>query len=218
MKIDRLVLGEFETNSYILRSSEKATECLIIDTGLDVRPLLEFLDENKINPVAVILTHGHIDHIAGVEELRARYPAIKVYIHKLDAESLTDSVNNLSFMVDSTSSPQAGGTFSTEEADHLVDEPDIIEEAGMPLRVIHTPGHTPGGICLYSQKEGIIFAGDTLFADSVGRTDFPGGDMRRLIEGIKEKLLKLPDETVVFPGHGEQTTIGREKKNNPFLG
>ena len=210
MKIDRLVLGEFETNSYILRSSEKATECLIIDTGLDIRPMLEFLDKNKLNPAAVILTHGHIDHIAGVEELRAKYPAIKVYIHKLDAESLTDSVNNLSFMT--------GGTFSTKEADHLVDEPDIIEEAGIQLRVIHTPGHTPGGICLYSQKEGIIFAGDTLFADSVGRTDFPGGDMRRLIEVIKEKLLKLPDETLVFPGHGEQTTIGREKKNNPFLG
>ena len=210
MKIDRLVLGEFETNSYILRSSEKATECLIIDTGLDIRPMLEFLDKNKLNPAAVILTHWHIDHIAGVEELRAKYPAIKVYIHKLDAESLTDSVNNLSFMT--------GGTFSTKEADHLVDEPDIIEEAGIQLRVIHTPGHTPGGICLYSQKEGIIFAGDTLFADSVGRTDFPGGDMRRLIEVIKEKLLKLPDETLVFPGHGEQTTIGREKKNNPFLG
>ena len=210
MKIDRLVLGEFETNSYILRSSEKATECLIIDTGLDIRPMLEFLDKNKLNPAAVILTHGHIDHIAGVEELRAKYPAIKVYIHKLDAESLTDSVNNLSFMT--------GGTFSTKEADHLVDEPDIIEEAGIQLRVIHTPGHTPGGICLYSQKEGIIFAGDTLFADSVGRTDFPGGDMRRLIEVIKEKLLKLPDETLVFPGHGEQTTIGREKKNSPFLG
>lgn len=210
MKIDRLVLGEFETNCYILRSSELTTDCLIIDTGLDVHPLLEFLDKNKLKPVAVILTHGHIDHITGVGGLRERYPSIEVYIHKNDAELLTDEVANLSFM--------AGESFSTSEADHLVEEPDVIEEAGIQLRVIHSPGHTPGGICLYSQKDGIVFVGDTLFADSVGRTDFPGGDMRQLIESVKEKLLILPDETVVYPGHGPQTTIGREKKNNPFLG
>ena len=210
MKIDRLVLGEFETNCYILRSSEQQMECLIIDTGLDVRPLLDFLDKNKLNPVAVILTHGHIDHITGVNELRERFPSIAVYIHKLDAELLTDSVSNLSFMT--------GESFSTDQADFLVDEPDIIEKAGIQLRVIHTPGHTPGGICLYSQKDNVIFVGDTLFADSVGRTDFPGGDMRRLIESVKDKLLILPDETVVYPGHGPTTTIGREKKSNPFLG
>jgi hydroxyacylglutathione hydrolase len=209
MKIDRLVLGEFDTNCYILRSGEQVTDCLIIDTGLDVRPLLEFLEKNKLNPVAVILTHGHIDHIAGIEELRKKYPSIKVYIHKLDGETLTDSVSNLSFMTNDS--------FIAEKADHLVEEKDLIEETVIQLSVIHTPGHTPGGMCLYSQKDGVVFVGDTLFAGSVGRTDFPGGDMRRLIEGIKEKLLKLPDATVVYPGHGPQTTIGREKKNNPFL-
>jgi hydroxyacylglutathione hydrolase len=232
MKTDRLVLGEFETNCYILRSSDKATDCLIIDTGLDVRELLTFLERNKLTPKALIITHGHIDHIAGVEKLRVKYPDIKVYIHKLDAETLTDSTSNLSFMLDSADS-QADRSFSTEKADYLVDEPDVIEAAGIKLKVIHTPGHTPGGMCLYCEpfdsfdpaqdrsaqgrQENTVFVGDTLFADSVGRTDFPGGNMRQLIEGIKNKLLTLPDDTVVYPGHGNRTTIGREKTHNPFL-
>jgi glyoxylase-like metal-dependent hydrolase (beta-lactamase superfamily II) len=192
-----------------VRTSEQATDCLVIDTGLDAGPLLEFLDKHKLNPIAVIITHGHVDHIAGVEALRERFASITVYIHKLDAEMLTDSMSNLSFMT--------GDDIKVRQADCLVDEPDIIDKAGIRLRVIHTPGHTQGGICLYAEKEGLIFVGDTLFADSVGRTDFPGGNTRQLIEGIKAKLLILPDETVVYPGHGARTTIGREKANNPFL-
>lgn len=216
MKIDRLVLGEYQTNCYVLRSSEKAADCLIIDTGLDVRELLAFLENNKLTPKSLILTHGHIDHIAGVEKLRAKYPDIVVYIHKADADALTDPMNNLSFMLDSTDS-QADRSFSAEKADHPVDEPDVIEAAGIKLKVLHTPGHTQGGMCLYCEKENALFAGDTLFADSIGRSDFPGGNMRQLIEGIKTKLLTLPDETVVYPGHGNRTTIGREKTHNPFL-
>jgi glyoxylase-like metal-dependent hydrolase (beta-lactamase superfamily II) len=211
MKIDRLILGEFETNSYIVRINEPRCvgECLIIDTGLDAEPLLKFLEDNKLIPAALILTHGHVDHIAGVEKLRAKFPKIEVFIHKHDAEMLTDSMSNLSFMT--------GDDIKAGQADFFVDEPDVIDKAGIRLRVIHTPGHTPGGICLYAEKEGLIFVGDTIFADSVGRTDFPGGNMRQLIEGIKTKLLILPDETVVYPGHGGRTTIGREKANNPFL-
>jgi len=209
MKIDRLILGEYQTNCYVVRLSEQAKDCLIIDTGLDAGPLLEFLDEHKLNPIACVITHGHIDHIAGIEKLRARFPRVVVYIHKLDAEMLTDSMSNLSFI--------SGQSFNADEADHIIDDGDVIEKAGIKLRVIHTPGHTPGGICLYAETEGLIFVGDTLFADSVGRADFPGGNMRQLIEGIKTKLLILPEETVVYPGHGNRTTIGREKANNPFL-
>jgi hydroxyacylglutathione hydrolase len=211
MKIDRLVLGDFETNCYILQSDAPLCigDCLIIDTGLDARELMMFLESNKLTPKALVITHGHIDHIAGIKQLRAKVPDLPVYIHKLDAESLTDSVSNLSFMT--------GETFSTDAAEHLVDEPDVIDEAGIKLKVIHTPGHTAGGMCLYCEKGNIIFVGDTLFADSVGRTDFPGGDTRGLIESIKTKLLILPDDTVVYPGHGNRTTIGREKTHNPFL-
>ena len=209
MKIDRLVLGEFENNCYIVRNNDSAAECLVIDTALDVRELPAFLDQHKLSPVAVILTHGHIDHIAGVNALRKKFPSILIYIHKLDSEMLGDANVNLSLM--------AGNPFTAGKADHLIDEGDTIDKAGIRLRVIHTPGHTPGGICLYSEKDGIIFVGDTLFAGSIGRTDFPNGDMRQLIEGIKHKLLVLPDDTIVYPGHGPETTIGREKTDNPFL-
>jgi hydroxyacylglutathione hydrolase len=209
MKIDRLVLGEYENNCYIARSGDSATDCLVIDTGLDAQPLLKFLERGKLTPAAVILTHGHIDHIAGVETLRKKFPAILIYIHKLDAEMLGDANVNLSIL--------AGSPLTAGKADHLIDEGDTIDKAGIQLRVIHTPGHTPGGICLYAEKDDIIFVGDTLFAGSIGRTDFPNGSMRQLIKGIRHKLFMLPENTIVYPGHGPETTIGREKAENPFL-
>ncbi len=209
MKIDCLVLGEYATNCYVLQKSESSKDCLIIDTGLEAGELVEFLRKEKLKAVAVVLTHGHIDHISGLLKLRRVYPDIKVYIHKLDAEMLTGDVGNLSMLT--------GEQFTTDPADFLVKEGDVISEAGIILKVLHTPGHTPGGICLYSENDGIVFSGDTLFADSVGRTDFPGGSMAQLIKGIVEKLLPLPDETIVYPGHGPQTTIAREKEYNPFL-
>ena len=209
MKIERLVLGAYETNCYILRKSETAKDCLIIDTGLEPSRLIDLLSENKLKPAAVILTHGHVDHIGGIDTLRSAFPDIKVYIHKLDAEMLTDTAGNLSLMT--------GRGLSVGRPDFVIDEPDVIEQAGIRLAVLHTPGHTPGGISLYSADEGIIFVGDALFASSVGRTDFPGGDMNQLINSIKQKLLTLSDRTVVYPGHGPRTTIGREKSHNPYL-
>ena len=209
MKVDSLICGAYETNCYVLRKDKTAKDCLVIDTGLNAGKLIEFLRANKLNPVAVILTHGHIDHIAGLAQLREHYPDIKVYIHKLDAEMLAGDESNLSEF--------AEGTFSTAPADFLVDEGDIIEQAGIKLEVFHTPGHTQGGICLYAKDEKTVFVGDTLFAGSVGRTDFPGGSMTGLVKSIKKKLLTLLQETVVYPGHGPQTTIEEEKANNPFL-
>lgn len=210
MKIDCLILGAYQTNCYILRQNESSKDCLIIDTGLESKPLINFLHKYELNPVAVILTHGHGDHITGVVDLRKNFPDIKIYIHKLDAEMLTQP--------DSTLLILAGKVFDgTDPADSLIVEPDVIELAGIKLQVFDTPGHTQGGICLYSKDEGIVFVGDTLFADSVGRTDLPGGDMTQLIKSIKQKLCNLPDETIVYPGHGPETTIAREKAYNPFL-
>jgi glyoxylase-like metal-dependent hydrolase (beta-lactamase superfamily II) len=212
MKIDCLVLGSFETNCYILRESESASNCLIIDTGLEARKLVDFLRERKLNPVAVVLTHGHIDHISGLVLLRKNFPDIKTYIHKCDTNMLTDHQSNLSFLADIT--PAAS---DVTKADFTLKEGSVIEQAGIRLEVLHTPGHTRGGICLYSRKEQTIFVGDTLFANSIGRTDIPGGSTAQLIKSVKEKLLTLPDETVVYPGHGPQTTIGRERTHNQYL-
>ncbi len=209
MKIDRLILGAYETNCYILRSNETAKDCLIIDTGLKAGELIDFLGEYKLNPLAVVLTHGHVDHITGLAELRKSWPNIKVHIHKLDAKMLTETKSNISTLV--------GKPFSTNAADFSLEEAAVIEQGSLKLQVLHTPGHTPGGICLYSKNEGIVFVGDTLFAGSVGRTDMPGGSTAQLIKSIKEKLLTLPDETVVYPGHGPTTSIAQEKAHNPFL-
>ena len=209
MKIDRLVLGDFETNAHVVRVDEMATDCLIVDTGLDDRDLVAFLADQQLEPAAVVLTHGHADHIVGLDALRRDFLQIKVYVHKLDATMLTDPQANLSALT--------GMPFTTQPADVLLEEGDVVTEAGITLQVLHTPGHTPGGICLYAEQEGILFAGDTLFADGVGRTDFPGGSSAQLIESIQAKLLGLPDETVVYPGHAMRTTIGREKAHNPFL-
>ena len=208
MKIDRLVLGAYQTNCYILRESEADKDCLIIDTGLEAGELVDFLQRHELNPAAVVLTHGHADHITGLVALRGKFPSIKVYIHKLDAEMLTSANDNLSAL--------AGVLLMSEPADFLIEQGDVIEEANIKLDVLHTPGHTQGGICLYSKDEGLVFSGDTLFAEGVGRTDL-GGNMTELIKSIREKLCILPDETVVYPGHGPVTTIAQEKANNPFL-
>lgn len=209
MKIDCLVLGAYETNCYVLRHSDASKDCLVIDPGLRAEELVAFLREHRLNATAVVLTHGHADHIAGVTLLRETFLRAKVYIHRLDAHMLTEPESNLSVL--------AGERIRSDPADILVEEQSVIEEADVQLRVLHTPGHTPGGICLYAEQDGFIFTDDTLFAESVGRADFPGGNMPELLQSIKQKLLALPDHTTVYPGHGPATTIADEKAHNPFL-
>jgi glyoxylase-like metal-dependent hydrolase (beta-lactamase superfamily II) len=213
MQIDKLVLGEYENNSYIVHKNEKATNCLLIDTGLNTEPLIDFLKGKNLNPEALILTHGHADHIAGVTLLRKNFDKIKVCIHKADSYMLSDAVSNFSHF--------AGVKIITAPADVLFDKKEQIEYAGLNFTLLHTPGHTPGGICLYNSAEKILFSGDTLFAGSIGRTDFPGYDAQKcfeqLVNNIRKKLFVLPDDTTVLPGHGEETTIKQEKLHNPYL-
>jgi glyoxylase-like metal-dependent hydrolase (beta-lactamase superfamily II) len=209
MEIDRLILGAYETNCYVLRINGAAKDCVVIDPGLGAGQLLDFIEGHKLNPVAVVLTHGHIDHIGAVAELCDNYPDIKVYIHKLDAKMLEDTHSNLSAMM--------GEAFSAKAADFTLEDGSVVEKAGIRLQVLHTPGHTPGGICLYSKSKGVVFTDDTLFAESIGRTDFPGGSLQQLLKGVREKLFALPDDTVVYPGHGPSTTIAQEKAHNQFF-
>ena len=209
MKIDTFVLGLYENNCYVLRKDHKHSDCLIIDTGLDVEPLIEFLEKNELNPEAVLLTHGHADHIVGITELRSKWPNIKVCIHNKDAQMLLNPQANMSAL--------AGLSFRTNPADIFLEDDATVSFAGISADVLHTPGHTPGGICLYIPAAGVLFSGDTLFANSVGRTDFPYGDSEKLITSIKEKLFTLPEATRVYPGHGPATTIRHEKTTNPYL-
>ena len=209
MKIYHLILGDYQTNCYCVTSNESAGDCLVVDTGLSPKPLIDHLQKSELDPVAVVYTHGHLDHTFGDKALRENWPDIKVAIHKNDADMLTDADKNLSAAM--------GTPLEFSAADIILNDGDEVEFAGIKLKVIHTPGHTPGGICLYSENENLLFAGDTLFSNSVGTTDVPGGDHDLLITSIKTKLLVLPDETKVLPGHGPATTIGQEKKFNPFV-
>lgn len=213
MQIDKLVLGLYENNSYIVRKDKNSPDCIIIDTGLSIKTLINFLKKNNLNPLALIVTHGHADHFAGAPLLRKAFHNIKICIHKFDSEMLADPIANLSSL--------AGAKIIIPPADVLFDGEKEIEYANLKFRLIHTPGHTPGGICLYNEKEKVLFSGDTLFSGSIGRTDFAVNDTEKdfaqLVESIKNKLMVLPDDTAVYPGHGQATTIGQEKSQNPYL-
>ncbi len=210
MKIDTIILGDYQTNCYCVRENDDQKDCFIIDPGLNPESLIRFLNVNELRPVSIVLTHGHVDHIAGVESIREYWPEVQVTIHEDDAEMLTNPGMNLSVM--------SGTMVQMRPAEiQLKTAEQYYQVLGVRFQLFHTPGHTPGGICLYSAKDQVVFVGDTLFAGSIGRTDFPDGSYEQLIQMIKEKLLILPEQTLVCPGHGPETTIRQEKKFNPFL-
>ncbi|MFA5554554.1 MAG: MBL fold metallo-hydrolase [Phycisphaerae bacterium] len=209
MHVDCLVLGLYETNCYVVRHNQQTDKVIVIDTGLDTSSLADYLQSNNLNPAALILTHGHADHIAGAALVKNHFKDVKLYIHKQDVPMLGNAQANLSVI--------SGGAIVAPKADLIVEDGDTIEQADLKFEVIHTPGHTPGCICLYAEEDNILFSGDTLFAGGVGRTDFPGGSEENLLNSIKNRLLTLPDNTIVYPGHGPQTTIAQERRYNPFL-
>jgi hydroxyacylglutathione hydrolase len=204
--LKRVEVSSMAVNCYIV-GCEETNEVAVIDPGGNARGILRVLESNGLKAVYIINTHGHIDHIGANRAIKDATGA-KVLIHKNDAKMLTNAVSNFSFMM--------GRQVTSPPAEQFIDEGDIIKIGNtVELKVIHTPGHSPGGICLMTDN--IIFSGDTLFYGSIGRTDFPGGSYRDLISNIKNKLLCYDDDVVVYPGHGPATTIGFERKRNPFL-
>lgn len=201
-----LPLGPLETNCYIVYDDVEK-EAFLIDSAWDYERIDKALDVLGVTLRFVFLTHGHADHIGALQEVR-NHKDVPVYIGKGDVDLIANSRNNLSMFL--------GKEIVITSPEHIVTDGEVINFAGVPFKVIETPGHTPGGLCLYGA--GLLFAGDTLFRCSVGRTDFYGGDSHVLVSSIEEKLMKLPDDTVVLPGHGPATDIGYERRNNPFLG
>lgn len=205
MIIKRLPVGPIGTNCYVVGCPE-TKKAVVIDPGDEAEKIMRTLESNGLEIEAIINTHGHWDHVGANRKLKD-LTGVPILIHRDDAGFLNDGKLNLaSFMGDQGLSPAA---------DRILQEGDEISVGNLSFRVLHTPGHTPGGISLVG--DGVVFVGDTLFAGSIGRTDFPGGDFKTLIRSIKEKLLVLGDDMIAYSGHGPETTIGREKRGNPFL-
>lgn len=207
MKIENFVLGPVGTNCYIV-SNEETKECFLVDMAACPPELVSHIKNSGLMVKAVLLTHGHFDHIMGLDRFLEEFPA-PVYACAAEKELLESAQLN-------SSSGMLGQPYTFHGAQYVKDG-DLLEIAGMKIQVIQTPGHTIGGCCYYIADEQTLFSGDTLFRASIGRTDLPTGSMGALVRSVTEKILVLPDETRVYPGHMEETTVGYEKKYNPFL-
>lgn len=206
LKVERYIVGPVQTNCYFA-VNEQTKETLIIDPGASADRLAEILKRGKLNPVAILLTHGHFDHAGAAADL-AEHFHISIYAQEHEKETLENAALNLSGWE---------GKEQTYHVDCFLCDEQEIDLAGFHIRVLFTPGHTVGGCCYYFPYQDALFSGDTLFAQSVGRTDFPKGSASQLIRAIKEKIMILPDEVTVYTGHNDITTVGTERMYNPYL-
>ena len=206
MIIEKCVVGVMATNCYLL-TNQTSKETVIIDPGAQFNIIKSKINNLQLKPVAILLTHGHFDHIMAAKELSNEF-SIDIHVAKPEASVLSDSSLNCSNLIRQN---------FTLDADVLLENNEIITLADIDIEVIYTPGHTHGGACYYIKDQEVLFSGDTLFFESVGRTDFPTGDVRSLMHSISSQLLTLPESVKAYPGHGEETTIGHERANNFFI-
>jgi len=216
-RIHSFPLGTFQTNCFVVEvpdgparsaSDGENRPCWIIDCGEDPKELLDFVAAQHLKPAALLLTHTHCDHIAGLPEARRRFPGIPVYVHEAERGFLPDPMLNLSIGL--------GTPLAYDEADHFLRDGEVVSLDGTAWRVLHLPGHSPGGCAFLHEPSGHMVSGDTLFNGSIGRTDFPTSNESDMKASL-HRLMELPDTVQVHPGHGPSTTIGRERRGNPFI-
>lgn len=207
MKVELFVTGILGTNSYVIMN-EDTKEAVVVDPARLSKKMREYINAEELKVKAILLTHAHFDHIMGIDEVITAYGEMPVYVEENDLELLNHAELNESTTYTKGYS-YAGGD--------VIHGGDVLSLIGYGFQVIHTPGHTAGGVCYYVEDEGILFSGDTLFHASIGRSDFKTSSTEALISSVKDKLFLLPDETIVFPGHMSATKIGFEKVNNPYV-
>lgn len=205
-QVKNFEVGPIGTNCYFLMN-EDTKELVVVDPGGDGARLIREIRNLGYTPSAVLLTHGHFDHAMSAKELKDAF-AVAVYAHEEEKETLENPMYNVSRMI---------GKMQKYEADIFVKDNEVLHLAGFSIKVLHTPGHTPGGVSYYVEEQKLVFSGDALFCQSIGRTDFPNGSASQLIRSVSEKLLTLPDDVQVLPGHDQLTTIGFEKQYNPYF-
>ena len=203
MKIYTIVVGDFQENCYVVQTEDNCTDVLVVDPGDGAKQISGFVKERGLNVTAIILTHGHLDHVKGCGPLAEEWD-VKVYAHKKEFVVYQSDANEFP--------PYLMRDCELPTPTDLKDFP-----SGAPFKVLETPGHTPGGVCFYFPKDKVIFVGDSLFHRSIGRTDLPGGDMGTLLHSIRTQILTLPGNTVVYSGHGPTTTVAGEKSKNPYV-
>jgi len=206
-RMQTIVVGSFMVNAYLYWDDD-AAQGVIVDPGDEGETIITAVEKAGFAPRAILLTHGHVDHIGAVKEVKARFD-IPLYVGRGEEHLLSDpQANGSAFLAQPITAPPP---------DELLDDEQELRAGKLRFRVLATPGHSPGGVCYLDEREGILFCGDTLFQGSIGRTDLPGGSTELLLDSIREKILRLPNGIVCLPGHGPQTTVGAERNGNPFL-
>lgn len=204
-KIETCVVGGVSTNCYLVYRQDQK-KAVIIDPGAEGATILKRLSQLSLTPEAIVLTHGHFDHITAIKDILAAFPELEVYVGEKEETLLFEPSVNMS---------AAFGNAVSYRADHYVKDGEVLAFSGLAFQVMDTPGHTGGSVCLWVEEEGVLFSGDTLFLESVGRTDLPTANTGQLVRSIRSRLFALPADTKVYPGHGAATTIGHERLYSP---